>query len=165
MKPRLGHGRAGIKQKTFRFPMSELLDKPEQPKLLPGRRPIIQITERPLLQQSQNSHQSKTRLKVPIPESSIIPKGSGYHDKVIPVSDYTIPQKMSEHDLISKTVRRKDMQDTRRKIPAYPDPIYRPPPKPTEIPLQVFPRKLMDLDIDTLEQDINTDFEENPPYQ
>ena len=37
--------------------------------------------------------------------------------------------------------------------------------KPTEIPLQVLPRKLMDLNIDTLEQDINMDFEENSPYQ
>ena len=57
------------------------------------------------------------------------------------------------------------MQDTRGKIPAYADPIYRHPPKPTEIPLQVFPRKLMALNIDTLEQDINKDFEENSPYQ
>ena len=30
--------------------------------------------------------------------------------------------------------RRKGMQDFRRQILAYADPIYRPPPKPTEIP-------------------------------
>ena len=60
---------------TFKFPMSQLLDKPEQPKLLPGRRSIIQIAERPPLQQSQNINQSKTRLKVSIPENSIIPNG------------------------------------------------------------------------------------------
>ena len=48
------------------------------------------------------------------------------------------------------------MQDTRREIPAYDDPIYRPPPKPTVIPLQEVPRKLTDLDTD-----INMDFEEN----
>ena len=38
----------------------------------------------------------------------------------------------------------------------YPDPIYRPPTKPTEIPdkkfLEIYP-------------EINTDFEENSPYQ
>ena len=90
--------------------MSKLLDKPEQPKLLPGRRPIIQIAERPI--------QSKTRSKVSIPESSIIPKSSGHHDKLIQVSDYTIPQTMSGHDSISRTIRRKGMQDTRREIPA-----------------------------------------------
>ena len=28
-----------------------------------------------------------------------------------------------------------------REIPMYPDPIYRPPPKSTEIPLQEIPRK------------------------
>ena len=39
----IGQGRTGIKQKTFKFPISQLHDKSEQPKLLPGRRPIIQI--------------------------------------------------------------------------------------------------------------------------
>ena len=66
------------------------------------------------LQQSQNINQSKTRLKVSIPESSIIPKAMGHHDKVIPVSNYTIPQKLSECDEISRTIRRKGMQDTKR---------------------------------------------------
>ena len=39
-------------------------------------------------------------------------------------------------------------------------PIYRPPPKLAEIPIQEIPRKLMDLDLD-----INMDIEENSPYQ
>ena len=52
------------------------------------------------------------------------------------------------------------MQDTRREMHAYADPIYRSPPKPTEIPLQEIPRKLMDFDTD-----INMYFEENSPYQ
>ena len=63
VKPRLGQGRAGIKQKTFRFPMSQLLDTLE-PKLLPGRRSIMQIAESLPLQQSQNINESKTRSKV-----------------------------------------------------------------------------------------------------
>ena len=54
------------------------------------------------------------------------------------------------------------MQDTRKDIVAYADPLYRPYPKPAETPLQAFPRKLTDLDIDALEQDINTNFEEIP---
>ena len=99
---------------------------------MPGRRPITQIAERPI--------QSKTRMKVSIPESSLIQKGPGQHDKVIPVSDYTIPQTMSECDSISTAIRRKDMQDMRSKISVYADPIYRPLPKPTEILLQVLPR-------------------------
>ena len=37
------------------------------------------------------------------------------------------------------------MQDARREIPAYADPIYRPPTKPTEIPLQEIPRIFTDL--------------------
>ena len=47
-----------------------------------------------------------------------------------------------------------------RDIPPYPDPVYRPPPKPAEIPLQQTPRKLTELDAD-----INMDFEENSPHQ
>ena len=54
IKLRLGQGRAGIKRKMPNFPVSQLHDKPEQPKLLPGRSPIIQIAERPILQQPQN---------------------------------------------------------------------------------------------------------------
>ena len=45
-------------------------------------------------------------------------------------------------------------------ILTYTDPIYRPFPKPTEIPLWEIPRKLMDFDTD-----IKMDFEENCPYQ
>ena len=72
------------------------------------------------MQQSQNINQSKTRSKISAPE------GSAHHDKVIAVSNYTIPQTMSEHDPMSRTIRRKGMQDIRREIPAYADPMYRP---------------------------------------
>ena len=37
--------------------------------------------------------------------------------------------------------------------------------KPTEIPTQIIHRKTSDLDIDSLEQKINIDFEENAPHQ
>ena len=121
--------------------MAELVDKPEQPKFIPGRRPIIQITERSPLQQSQNINQSKIKSKVSKPKSSLVTKGSGHH-KVIPVSDYTIPQTMSEDDSIARIIRRKGMQDIRREIPAYADPIYGHPLKPTEIPVHVIPRNL-----------------------
>ena len=56
------------------------------------------------------------------------------------------------------------MQDIRRNVPAYADPFYRLPPKPSEIPLQFITRKFMELDTDTLEQEINKDFEENSQY-
>ena len=46
IKPRIGQGRAGIKQKAFQLPVPPPLDMPEQPQLLPDRRPIIQIAER-----------------------------------------------------------------------------------------------------------------------
>ena len=57
-------------------------------------------------------------------------------------------------------VSRENIHNIRREMPAYTDPIYRPPPKPAEIPLQEILKKLTDLDTA-----INTDFEENSPYQ
>ena len=56
--------------------------------------------------------------------------------------------------------KEKPLQDINREIPAYPDPIYRPPPKPTKIPLQEIHRNLMDYNTD-----INMNFKENTPYQ
>ena len=42
----------------------------------------------------------------------------------------------------------------------YPGPVYRPPPRPTEMLLQEVPRNLFDFD-----PGINMDFEENSPFQ
>ena len=44
----------------FKFSMSQWLDKPEQPQLLPGRMPIKQRTERAIsLKQNQNFQYQK----------------------------------------------------------------------------------------------------------
>ena len=118
IKLRMGQGRAGIKIKKLKFFVCQPYDKPEQPKLLPGGRPIIQIAERPT--------QSRTRSKVSTPESSVIPGRPGHHDEVIPVPNYTMPQTISEHDSISRTIKRKCMHNIRREIPAYAPPFYRP---------------------------------------
>ena len=42
-----------MKKKILRFPMSQSYYKLEQPKLLPGTRPIIQIAGTPILQLPQ----------------------------------------------------------------------------------------------------------------
>ena len=60
----------------------------------------------------------------------------------------------------SRKVKRKTIQDISREIPMYPDPIYRPPPKPAEIPIPEVPRNLLDFD-----PEISMDFEENSPFQ
>ena len=68
----------------FRFPMLWLYDKPEQPKLLPGRRPIIQILERPILQSPQIVAQLKTISKVPLKEKSTFSERLAQHmDRVV----------------------------------------------------------------------------------
>ena len=89
-----------------------------------------------------------------------MPENSRIHDKITPIPDYAIPQTRSREDSSSRMVKRKMTQDINGEIPMYPDPIYGPPSKPTEIPLQEVPRNLPDLDTE-----INTDFEENSPYQ
>ena len=66
----------------------------------------------------------------------------------------------SRDDSSSRMVKRQTIQHISREIPTYQDPIYRPPPKLTEIPLQEIPRKLADSDTE-----INTDFKEKSPYQ
>ena len=53
IKPILGQGRAGIKQKLLNILYLPLLDKPEQPQFVAGRSPILQIGERQILQQPQ----------------------------------------------------------------------------------------------------------------
>ena len=44
-------------------------------------------------------------------------------------------------------------------IPFYPDPNYRPPPKPIRIPMSEGPEKI------DISPEINTDFEGNSPFQ
>ena len=72
---------------------------------------------------------------------------------------------MSECDSFSRAIRRKGMQDIRREIPVFGDPIYRSLSKPTEIPTHVTSRKILESHTDALEQNINMDFEENSPYE
>ena len=45
VKPRSHQGRAGIKQNKLKFSVSQPLDKPDKPQLLPGRSTIMQIAE------------------------------------------------------------------------------------------------------------------------
>ena len=47
------------------------------------------------------------------------------------------------------------IQDVGREIPIYPDTVYRPPPKPVQLPIPKVPRNLFDID-----PEINMDFEE-----
>ena len=52
------------------------------------------------------------------------------------------------------------IQDVARKFPIYPDPIYRPPPKPIKTPIPKNPGSLSDID-----QEPNMDFDDNFPFQ
>ena len=112
-------------------------------------KPTVKLTEK-LIPHTQSIEQPT----FPIPVSS------SSHDKIIPIPDYAVPQTRSRHDSSSRMLKSKTIQDIRREISMYQDPIYRPSPKPTEIPIQEVPRYLSNLDMD-----INTDIEENSHYQ
>ena len=55
---------------------------------------------------------------------------------------------------------RKIIQDLSKEIPIYPDPVYRPPPKPVKTSITEIPGSLSDID-----PELNTDFEDNSPFQ
>ena len=53
-------------------------------------------------------------------------------DMAIPIADYVIPSVKSKGEIGIKVIDRKIIQDVNKEIPIYPDPVYRPPPKPVK---------------------------------
>ena len=126
IKPRLGQGRACLRCKT--------------------KMPVPQLMSRPVVKEMEKTwEQPKVISKVPIPEISTI------CDKIIP--DYAIPHLSSGDNSSSKMVKSKTIQDVSRKIPTYPDLVYRPLPKPVKLPISEVPRSISDFD-----PEINMDF-------
>ena len=58
-----------------------------------------------------------------------------------------------------EVINRRLIQEINKDIPFYPDPTYRPPPKPVRIPTS---ENSESIDISL---ELNTDFEENSPFQ
>ena len=104
-------------------------------------KPIVQETEKPIEQ-----------------PNAIMLKTFRIWDKAIPIPNYSIPHIKSEDDSGYRMVERKAIQDISREIPIYPDPVYKPPPKPVKTPIPEIPGRLSDID-----PELNTDFEENSP--
>ena len=69
-------------------------------------------------------------MEKPIDQPTVpVPKTSRKHN-IVPIPDYTIPHTRSRDDSSSRMVNIKTIQDVSREKPIYPDPTYRPPPKP-----------------------------------
>ena len=106
-------------------------------------------------------HKIKTPqvMEKPVEQPKVqMPKTSRICDKLVP--DYAIPHIRSREDSGSKMVNRNSIQDINRKLPAYPDPTYRTPPKPVKSLMPEAPRSLLDID-----PEINMDFVVNSPFQ
>ena len=75
VKSQIGQGRASTRRKILqRFPMSQSPEKTEQPKLLPGEKSVVQITERPILQPPKIVSHPKMKIQVPVIQKSPLPK-------------------------------------------------------------------------------------------
>ena len=109
----------------------------------PMPKPIVQVMKKPIEQ-----------------PKAIMPETSKIWDKVIPIPNYTIPQIKYKDVSGSRMVERKAIQDISRKIPIYPDPVYRPPPKPVKTHIPEIPGSLLHID-----PDLNMDFEDNLSFQ
>ena len=59
----------------------------------------------------------------------------------------------------AEVINRRLIQKINKDIPFYPDPSYRPPPKPVRIPTSESPEKK------DIWWELNIDFEENSPFQ
>ena len=88
-----------------------------------------------------------------------MPKTPKIQDKNVPIPNYTIPQIKSKDDSGCRTIERKAIQNVSREMPIYPDPVYRPPPKPLKSSIPKIPRSLLDID-----PDLNTNFEKKSTF-
>ena len=78
--------------------------------------------------------------------------------EVINIPNFTTPvQSISNSS--TEMINRRMMQKISKDIPFYPDPVYRPPPKPVKIPMPEVPRN-MDIN-----PELKTDFKENSQFQ
>ena len=129
--------------------------------MLSGRRPIIQIAERSILQPPKIVTQPKIISKVSQIQTHVLPEKSGKHvdnadlvTKLIVILIVTeiTPSHVKVPDIENVVTKPKPKilrQDIRHENPTYAGPIYRPP--LTVPPTQIYPRKTKNLHIDSLE--------------
>ena len=85
-------------------------------------------------------------------------EASKMEKKVINQPDFaTLLQSISNSSM--EIINRRPIQKINKDLPFYPDPNYRPPPKPVRIPISESPENI-DISLE-----LNTDFEENSPFQ
>ena len=100
-------------------------------------------------------------MEKPVDQQKVpVPKMSRIQDKNVPIPHYAISHIRFKDDSGSRMVNRMSIQDINRKLPAYPDPTCRPPPKPVKLLMPEVPRNLLDIN-----PEIKTDFKENSPFQ
>ena len=87
-----------------------------------------------------------------------VPTIPNRQNKVRNIHNFTSPVQLVGKS-ITKVIDRRMIQDTNRKIPCYPDPVYSPPPKPVNTPAPKIPRNIYDID-----PELSMDFQDNFPF-
>ena len=101
-------------------------------------KPIVQMVEKP--EKISNIHQTQ--------------------DKVTTIPNFTIPPLHLKGDSGIRMIDTKMIEDIGSEISIYPDPVYRPPPKPVKTSVLKILGSLSDID-----PELNTNFEDNSPFQ
>ena len=87
--------------------------------------------------------------------SKKIPEASKIEKKITNQPDFSTPVQSINNSSVQVINRSAMIKD----IPFYPDPTYRPPPKPVRIPTSESPENI------DISSELNIDFEENSPFQ
>ena len=94
------------------------------------------------------------------PSEILRPNTSKTQDIAIPIPDDTTPSIKFQADTSTRVIDRNILQDVKKEITIYPDPVYRPPHKAVKISMPEIPGSLLDID-----PELNTNFKENSQFQ
>ena len=82
------------------------------------------------------------------------------HDRVTTIPNFANLLLQLKGESGTKMIDKEIIQDVAKEIPTYPDPVYRPPPKPVKTSVPEIPGRLLDIYLE-----LNTDFEDNSQFQ
>ena len=101
-----------------------------------------------------------SKLLMQVKENPALPNTSNIQDIAVPIPYFATLQVKPKDDTSTKIIDRKTIQDVGREILIYPDPVYRPPPKPVKTSIPNIPRSISDID-----PELAIDFKDNSPFQ
>ena len=144
------------------------MNKNFDPNIQPQKQITKPIKGNNILQQKPRIRQGRAQMrrrKPPINQtiaqsaepSKKTPEASKIEKKVINQAGFATPVQSISNSSV-EVINRRPIQKINKDVPFYPDPTYRPPPKPVRNPTLESPEKI------DISPELNTDFEENSPF-